>query len=298
MSATKENLMKEQEFANQEIGAIEHTQGYFFDDIKHIHMLDGKPLIGTSSMASVLSKPLTWWASGLAVAKLGWIHKGDKIKGWTSMDDRLESSTKMQNKISKMSPEEYLDLLDEAYKAHSVKLNDSAEAGTNMHAVMECYVKDCIDKNEGKPIKDYQSSYINVSDSNKEKLQILVDWSITKVKRFIASEVNTYSEKLWIGGIVDCVFEDVDGKYAILDFKSSKEVYLSQFWQCCGYAIQLEETGGFTPKGIKVLTLDKPIDYVCVLPFGMKKPDVQYNVDVAGGKEAVSAMLTLYKKLN
>lgn len=298
MAKTKDNLMDKQAFANQEIGAIESQQGYFFDKVNHIHLLNGKPLIGTSSMANVLNKPLTWWASGLAVAKLGWIHKGDKIKGWTPPDIRHDSAEKMRFKISRMSTEEYQDLLDEAYKAHSIKLADSAEQGTNMHAVMECYVKDCIDKNDGKPIKDYKSSYVNVTDVNKEKLQILVDWSVVKVKRFIASEINCYSEKLWLGGVTDCVFEDIDGKYAILDFKSNKEVYLSYFWQCCGYAIQLEENGGFTPGGIKILSLEKPIDYVCVLPFGMKKPEVQYNFDVSGGKEAVSAMLLLYKKLN
>lgn len=298
MAKIKDTIEDEKEFANKEIGAIEHQQGYFFDAVKHIHLLDGRPLIGTSSMASVLAKPLTWWASGLAVGKLGWIHKGDKSKGWTPVEQRYAVAGKVQEKIMNMGVDEYVELLDEAYKAHSVKLSDSAEAGTDMHAVMECYVKDCIDKNEGKPIKDYKSSYVSISDLNKEKLQILVDWSLIKVKRFIASEINCYSKVLWLGGITDCVFEDIDGKYAILDFKSSKEVYISQFWQCCGYAIQLEENGGFTPEGVKVLTLDKPIDYVCVLPFGMKKPEVQYNYDMAGGKEAVSAMITLYKKLN
>jgi len=298
MARIKDKIEDDKVFADKELESQECNQGYFFDEVNHIHLLNGRPLIGTSSMASVLSKPLTWWASGLAVGKLGWIHKGDKAKGWTSPDIRYESAEKMRQKITRMSTDEYQDLLDEAYKAHSVKLSDSAEQGTDMHAVMECYVKDCIQKNEGKPIKDYKSSYVNISDVNKDKLQILVDWSLVKVKRFIASEINCYSEKLWLGGITDCVFEDIDGKYAILDFKSSKEVYLSQFWQCCGYAIQLEENGGFTPNGVKILSLDKPIDYVCVLPFGMKKPEVQYNFDVSGGKEAVLSMLVLYKKLN
>lgn len=287
-----------QEESNKEIGSQESKQGYYFDKENHVHLLNGKPLIGTSSMASVLAKPLTWWASGLAVGKLGWIHKGDARKGWTKMEDRLAKSIPMQQKISKMQPEEYLDLLDEAYKAHSVKLNDSAEEGTNMHAVMEEYVNYCLKTNDGKPCPDYATAFVNVSDANKKKLDILVEWSTRKVKRFLASEINCYSEKLWLGGIVDVVFEDVDGKFAVLDFKSSKEVYTSQFWQCIGYKIQLEENGGHSPDGIKLLDLKNKIDYVCVLPFGMTNPSVQYYTDMDGGIEAVKSMCVLYKMLN
>lgn len=297
MAKTKDKIEDDKLFADKELESQEKKQGYFFDSIRHIHMLDGAPLVGTSSLASVLSKPLTWWASGLAVAKFGWINKKDENGKFRTLDERLQTAFKMWKKISQMSNEEYLDLLDDAYKAHSVKLSDSAEQGTDMHSVMEEYVKTCVQKNEGKPIKDYKSPYVSISDVNKIKLQILVDWSVNKVKKFLWSEVNCYSKELWLGGISDCGFEDLDGKYAILDFKSSKEVYLSQFWQCVAYAIQLEENGGFTPDGVKVLSLDHPIEYTAVLAFGMKKPEVQYNYDMTGGKEAVRAMKTLYDKL-
>jgi hypothetical protein len=294
----KDTIEDKNNFANQEIVANEKNQGYYFDAVKHIHYLDGQPLIGTSSMASVLAKPLTWWASGLAVAKLGWIHKGDKSKGFTPIEKRIEVASPIKQKIAEMTDLEYIALLDEAYKAHSVKLDSSAKAGTDMHEVMEEYIKYCINHNNSQPDATYKSPYVNVSDENKVKLQILVDWSVTKVKRFLWSEVHMYSKVLWLGGISDCGFEDMDGKYAVLDFKSSKEVYLSQFWQCWGYAIELEENGGFTPDGKKILTLDKPIDYVAVLPFGMPKPEVFYNVGIVDGKEAVDCMVKLYKKLN
>lgn len=271
---------------------------YKFDKQNHIHTLDSKPLIGTSSMASVLSKPLTWWASGLACSKFGWINKKNEEGKPRPLQERLDSANTTLNKIKGMKVESYLELCDDAYKAHSVKLDNSAQIGTDMHSVMESYIKDCLNKNEGKPIKDYKTSFVAISESNINKLQILVDWSIVNVKRFLFSEVYCYSEKLWLGGISDCGFEDNEGKYAILDFKSSKEVYLSQFWQCIAYAIELEENGGFTEDGSKVITFEKPFDYVAVLPFGMKQPSVQTNFDMVGGKEAVNAMITLYKKLN
>jgi len=130
------------------------------------------------------------------------------------------------------------------------------------------------------------------------KIMPFINWTRKNVKRFLWSETHCYSKELWLGGISDCGFEDMDGKIAVLDFKSSKDVYISQFWQCIGYAIQLEENGGFDKNGKNIFVLDKPIDYVAVLPFGMPNPEVKINYDMKGGKEAVKAMLLLYKKLN
>lgn len=265
-------------------------EGYRYDDEAHIHLLDGQPLIGTSSMASVLAKPgLTWWASSLAVEKFGWTHPGNSKDGWVPKEKRIKQALIIREDIENMTDEEYLKLLDEAYRAHTTKLHASADVGIDMHALMERYVKACLTRNDGTPIN---------GKTEDPKLKLFVEWATKHVKRFLWSEVNCYSKELWLGGISDCGFEDNDGKLAILDFKSSKEAYLSQFWQCIGYAIQLEENGGFLPTGEKVLTLARPIDYVAVLPFGMEVPEVKYNYDMEGGKDAVKAMLTLYRKLH
>lgn len=261
---------------------------YKFNKENHIHILDGKPLIGTSSMSNVLAKPLTWWASGLACDKFGWINKGNKTKGWEKKENRLEISKKRRLVIEQMSDEQYLNLLDEAYSAHATRLKTSAKGGTDIHEVMENYINLCL-KNKGKPI---------LIETEDKKLKIFIDWSLKNVKKFLWSEMYCYSEKLWLGGISDCGYEDKEGKIVILDFKSSKAVYLSQFWQCIGYAIQIEENGGFTSEGEEIFKLDKPIDYVSVLPFGMKEPKVLSNFDMKGGKDAVKSMVLLYKKLN
>ena len=158
-----------------------------------------------------------------------------------------------------------------------------------MHAMMEDYIKHCIENNDSKPDKNYK---------NGDKVQILVDWSVENVDVFVWSEAHCYSRELWLGGISDCGFKDKKGKYAILDFKSGKEAYTSQFWQCIGYGLQIEENGLFDKDGNLVFTLDKPISYVAVLPFGMDKPEVQYYHDMEDGKRAVRAMITLYNLLN
>lgn len=266
---------------------------YRFNSEQHIHeiYIDGtwKPLIGTSSMASVLSKPLTWWASGLAVEKFGWVNKKNKDGKFLTLIERMLPAEEARKRIALLSSEEYVKYLDDAYSAHSKKLDSSAKAGTDMHEIMEKYVKYCIDNFGGSP---------KLVKTENPKLKIFIDWAITNVKKFLWSEAHCYSKELWLGGISDCGFEDMDGKIAILDFKSSKDVYLSQFWQCVGYAIQIEENGLFTSGGEPMFKLDRPIDYVAVLPFGMDKPEVKINVDMAGGKDAVRAMLLLYRKLN
>ena len=263
---------------------------YRFDKENHIHLLNELPLVGTSSMASVLAKPLTWWASGLAVSELGWTHKGTKEKGFVKKEKRIIEASKRRKEISSFTDEEYLKLLDDAYAAHSKKLTSSAKDGTDMHALMEDYVKHCIDKNNGVPDEKYKT--------DNEQVKILVKWSLEKVKRFLWSEGHCYSKELWLGGISDVGFEDKQGNYAILDFKSSKDVYTSQFWQCIGYAKQIEENGVFDSDGNLLLTLDKEFSYVAVLPFGMTKPEVKYYFDMDGGLKACRAMVLLYGMLN
>ena len=266
---------------------------YQFNQTEHIHQIKldkvWENLIGTSQMATVLSKGgLTYWASGEAVKKFGWIHPGDKKKGFVPKEERLAISTTRKLEVEKLSPEEYLALLDEAYKAHASTLKTSATKGTDLHAECEKYVK----------WKINGGSYLDDSTPNfDKKILPFIQWAEKNVKKFLASEIHTYSKELWLGGIVDCVYEDMDGKIVVLDFKSSKEVYLSQFWQCVAYAIELQENGGFTPEGEKILEPIKA-DYVAVLPFGMDKPEVQFNFDMVGGTEAVKAMVLLYKKLN
>jgi hypothetical protein len=43
-----------------------------------------------------------------------------------------------------------------------------------------------------------------------------------------------------------------DGTIAVIDFKSSKDAYPEQFWQCAGYDILVSENGGYTAEGEKL----------------------------------------------
>src|SRR3990167_7993279 len=234
---------------------------YQFNNEEHLHLLDGKPLTGTSSIGNVLAKPLTWRAAGLAVEKFGWLNpkKFSSEECAVACEDGLD-------KVKKMERDEYAKLLTEAYYAHSKKLKDSAKTGTDLHAELEDYVKAMM---KLKPVRKYD-----------EKIQPFIDWADENVKRFIASEAHCFDEELWVGGITDCVAELNDGKLAIIDFKSSKEAYTTQFIQAGGYAIQVEKNGMFSEDGEHNKKLDGKIEVLIVVPFGAKEivPEVRYNV--------------------
>jgi hypothetical protein len=271
---------------------------YKFDEVNHLHSLDGKPLIGTSTVVNVLSKPLTWWAAGLAVEKLGWLKKVDPRKSTKEEIERnkqqreLKAEYALEN-IAKLhtdgEPEKYLALLDAAYRAHADSLNKSADKGTDMHAELEAYVKDCI-THRGAPLTQILAGH--------EPVRIFAAWAYQNVKRFIVSEGHTYSERLWTGGITDCIAELKDGRMIIIDFKSSKEAYFSQFVQVAGYDIEASENGIFDADGNLLLKLDKPIDGYVVFPFGAEKVEPQFQFDTIGVRKGFEACVTLHKLIN
>src|ERR1035437_3190191 len=272
----KDTIKDNKLFSDKELGANEPGYKYIDEKGEHLHKLDGKPLFGTSTILSVLNKPLAYWASGLACEKFGWINKKDEDGKLRTKEERLQPVVEFLQRTDKFSAEEWLALTDEAYSAHATSLKKSATGGTDLHAELEKFVKNwliCHDpKNKGG----------DMIDSTKYDNRILpfITWAQENVKRFLWSEMNCYSEKYWLGGISDCGFEDKEGKYGSIDFKSAKVAYDSHFIQIAGYDLEISENGGFDKNGVKTFTLDKPIEYYIVFPFGMKNmtPQFRHNV--------------------
>lgn len=268
---------------------------YQFDEANHIHTLDGKPLMGTSTVVGVIAKPLTWWASGLTVAQLGWMKKLDPRKSTPEQvkqnaSERFLRANRTLLDLKEMRTDEYLALLDKAYRAHADSLTKSADKGTNMHAELEAYVKTCIAIDDGEPIETKAGC--------SPAIAIFGRWAVENVKRFIVSEGHCYSERLWTGGISDLLFEDKEGRLGIMDFKSSKEAYLSQFMQIAGYDIAISENGLFDENGKLIYKPDRSIGFYAVFPFGMEKPAPQFHYDTEGAKRGFEAASVLHKLIN
>jgi len=249
---------------------------YKFDNEQHIHTLNDKPLTGTSSIGNVLAKGgLTWWASGKACEVFGWTN-AKKVEE----TERLKIASKRFDEIRELTNPEYLKLLDDAYKAHATQLKKSAEKGTDLHAILERFVK----SEMGREVKPLTKKEI-------ELIRPFIDWSKENVEKFIASEAHCYSKELWVGGIVDAVAELKNGTLAVIDFKSAKAVYITHYIQASGYAIEIDENGLFSSDGEHQMKLDKKIGALIVVPFGAEviKPEMRTQVSKykAGFKSAV-----------
>lgn len=252
---------------------------YIDENKSHLHTLDDKPLIGTSSVLNVISKPLTWWAAETSAVEC--LEAGEKIP--TIREEYLSACSSSDKKSAIDALQKKYPIFKKARFAHFADKNAKADKGTDLHAEVEHYVK-------------AKMGILPMRADYDEKIKPFIDWAEKNVKRFLWSEIYCYSEKYWLGGISDCAFEDNEGKKAIIDFKSSKEAYLSQFLQIAGYSIQLSENGGFTSEGENVLP---PIetDYYVVWAFGAEKQEPAINYNVKQLREAFLSALNLYKVL-
>lgn len=254
---------------------------------QHLHTLDGRPLIGTSTAVQVLSKPLTWWAAELAAIEC--LEAGECIP--TIREEYLAAAAKFgpDKKKAIDALQKKYPIFKKARFAHYDKKNDAADTGIDMHAELEKYVKTSIA--EG-----------GVSAPAATEMHGAVFtfalWAFQNVKRFIASEGHCYSESLWVGGITDLFFEDKEDRLGIMDFKSSKDAYLSQFIQCAGYDIQIAENGILDADGNLLMKPDRPADFYAVFPFGAENPEPKFRFDTETLRRAFESTVTLHKIVN
>ena len=209
---------------------------YRFSEGNHLHQLevDGewKNLTGCTTILSVLAKPaLIQWAANMAVEYI-------------------------QGKILEAEPGTILDNLSqwisEAKKAHRMKKEKAGDWGTKLHAEVERYIKNTI-LTEGK-----------AKDTTKydPMIKSFIDWTEKNKVKFLDSEKHVWSERLWLGGIVDFICE-IDGQKWIGDIKTSKSgIYPENFWQCAGYDLMLQEMGMQDIKGYVILNLKQTGDFI------------------------------------
>src|SRR3990167_10075513 len=121
---------------------------YKFDNKEHLHLLDGKALTGTSSVGNVLAKNLTWWAAELSAVEC--LEAGEQIP--TIRAEYEEACNSGDKKKAIDALQKKYPLFKKARFAHFAKKNDTAKSGTDLHSLLESYVKRCIQEEGGKPI--------------------------------------------------------------------------------------------------------------------------------------------------
>jgi hypothetical protein len=174
---------------------------------KHIYTLDGKPLMGITSVLGVIAKPaLIGWAARKAVEYIKENFEGELTE----------------------------ELLENAKCAHSDIAEEAAGRGTEIHKGIEVYINDCIKMTLGEAM--------NVTSID-SAVQKFISWAVDNKIKFLESEKRMYSEKMWTAGTVDLVFEK-DSKRYIGDIKTYAKIWdRVPFFQMAGYALMLEEMG-------------------------------------------------------
>lgn len=254
----------------------------FIDDKKqHLHTLDGEPLLGNTTVCGIIAKVLTWWASGMAVSKFGWLDP--KKNSPETVQKALEEGFERIKGIDLVG---YKKLLGEAYKAHSERLADTAETGTDLHKELENFVKITMLCQE--------SGMVDKTEYPKE-IQSFIEWSKKNVKKFLWSELHGYSRDMWTGMIADVGWVDMQDRIIAGDFKSSPKSYFNHFIQVAGCDLMLSENGGFDKDGKQIFTLEKPIQGYAIVPFGKKEIEPEYLYDIDSYRDGYKFALGLYK---
>jgi len=240
---------------------------YEFNAAKHIHTFDGKPLCGVTTVLSVISKPaLIQWSADEAVKSLGWFNEkyaDDKELALTAFEQRW-------NEIKGLERDEAFKLLSDARSAHRKKKEKAGDWGTAVHKAIEEWIKG--------------NEPVLTDETQKLVFGKFKDWVKENKIEFLENEKHVWSEKLWLGGILDLVFT-MDGKKYIGDIKTSSGIYNEAFFQMGAYDLCLEDMGEHKDiEGYIVINLKKDgtIDF--------KRAD---NMEL--NKEAFKSALSLYK---
>lgn len=186
------------------------TTGYTFDPLKHHHSLDGKPLMGVTTVLQVISKPqLIQWAANMAtdhIYALPISEEGDFVRH---------------------HKEDWYNGLKKARIAHRVKKEKGGDWGHIVHKAIEEWIKD-------------NKLPVGLEGTQQMAFDHFREWSATNEVKFLESEKHVYSKEYWIGGICDLVIK-MNGKKYVADIKTSSAIYNEAFFQMGAYDLCLRE---------------------------------------------------------
>lgn len=149
------------------------------------------------------------------------LKDGTRVPGATTIVNQLDKPylVKWANKLGK----EGIDVTE--------YVNNSAKLGTLIHSMIESYVENKVfirDINDKSISDEHYSIATQILDNN------FIKWFNSHKFELIFCEKPYVSEDYKFGGFVDCYCK-LDGKYTIIDFKTSKEITLEQIVQVSSY---------------------------------------------------------------
>lgn len=264
---------------------FEDDHRYFADPQKK------KQYTGVTTILGVLNKPaLVDWAARMAVE---YVQEYIKVAEERELDYENFAS-EVLNHLPHW--------LEEAKTAHAKKRDEGAQKGTDTHALVEEYVNHCI--------KNYDGLAGSFAYAETFKpIEPFIQWADKENITFISAETPLVSEKLWVAGTADLIFEK-DGKRYIGDIKTYKKMWdRTPFYQCAGYALMYEEMNCKTD----VIPDEKDSDYqyehhsgkiisgYCIINLPKErdfeeKHDIMWSFDTEGDTRAFLACVEIYRQ--
>ena len=213
---------------------------------KHIHTFDEKPLIGTTTLIKeLMPPPLAWYGSGKALELFGWtnpkiVTREEGVKLATKFLMDVHAYLPATKETEQDQKEAWYDFLQKCYRNHDESMKKAGDWGKKTHKAIEEAINKAINDNAG---------FLSEKPYDNEAVERFATWG--RGKNFVYSEIHCYSEKLWLGGIMDFVYREED-KFYIGDTKTSKSIYPDNFIQMGLYDYQQTENGFYSPQGLKI----------------------------------------------
>jgi hypothetical protein len=195
-----------------------------FDEARHRFTVAGKPIISVTNVTGIIdkSRPLIYWAVGLTK---------DFLMG------------NLQTLIDDTKGDKIAGIIEEAVKQHSIKKQQAADVGTQVHDWVEMFIK-------AKSKKDWPEIPKEAQVFN--GITAFLKWTEECEVKFISSEKQVYSKKYKYAGIMDAE-AIIKRKTCVIDFKTSKAIYPEMRFQVAAYQAAVEEETGKEYSGNKWL---------------------------------------------
>ena len=154
----------------------------------------------------------------------------------------------------KTHSDEVEDMYHGIIRAHKDVSGAARDIGHETHYWLEEYINSSI-KNPNEV--DWKLGAL--SDKAKNAVQAFIKWEASHDIVWMGSEKKVYSKDYGYAGTVDAIAM-INGKYCIVDFKTSAKIYKEAYVQLSAYAQAVEEIHGKPVDLAVVLRLDKEED--------------------------------------
>jgi len=198
-----------------------------FDSVKHTYEANGKIVFGVTSITGVLDKPaLMYWSANMGA------EYADKVLVPGMVIDELNKPA----------------IIEGIKTAFRKKSKEAADIGTAVHKYLEDYLNAGIN---GEPLPE-----MPVNKHIKNAILAFLEWTKENKVKFVSAERKVYSKKHGYAGTLDALGY-VNGKLAIVDFKTSSGIYPEMFIQTSAYAQAVNEEDGTEIKDCYIVRVPK-----------------------------------------